>query len=214
MQIYKGYKQLMTFVIFVFPALLYAQEDNTNRFPVYHNNDIVGYLYTDTDATLDEEECYTLDTLDVFGKQLIVQIPVTYRGYYDGTTMFFPYRFIELETSNNSAFINFNNSISSGMERLTIKKEKSGAIYIYEELSYWPNSHATIKIGEDDFSSASCSHICIKAVHKLVGDRIVFSDLNGWTKRNILRNGLYIMAMIDFCPIIYILTARIMPILS
>ena len=152
----------MAFVIFVFPALLYAQEDYRYRFPVYHNNDIVGYLYTETDATWDEEECYALDTLDILGKQVIVQTEVTYIGCPDGSTEFFPYRFVELKTNKNSAYINFYNTMKPDTEQLSLKKDKSGAIYIYEELLWWPNYIATIKIGEEDFTSARCSHICVK----------------------------------------------------
>jgi hypothetical protein len=161
----------MISVFCLFSICLQAQK----KIPVYHNNKHISYLYTDT--TVDYDDCYTLDTLTVWGKNIIVQTEVEYRGYADSTKIFYPRFFVELNTENNKqAIIKFNSVTNGDTYWLYLRKEKSSALCIYEERLWYPNASVSIKIAEDDFDDFRCSHICRKTVHKLIGEKIIFTD--------------------------------------
>jgi len=171
---YQLHRLIITYIIGIFPILLYAQENVSNEFLVYSNNNIVGYLYEKTE--LDCENCYILDTLTVFGKEVIVQTEVELQGYADGTNIFFRNLFVELEMKRNEAIIKFNSTSTGDTYWLFIRKSKSGMLYINEELLWYPSSVVKVKISEDEYDYFRGSHICRKKVHKLLRHKIVFSD--------------------------------------
>ena len=171
---HKFYRQITVFVIFIFPTLLFAQENNINKKIVYQNNNIVGYLYSET--SLNCEDCYTLDTLIILGRKTIIQTETEFRGYNDGKQVFYPRFFIELVTEDDKAILKFNSTTTSDTYWLSIKKEKSDNIYIYEEFMWYPNASVDIEISENDFTGSKCSHICRKSVYKLIDKKIAFTD--------------------------------------
>jgi len=169
------YKQIIIFFILVSPVLLSAQEDNTNKFSVYWNDSIVGYLGLGMETTFKEDGCYTLDTLILFEKKIIVQTEVFYSEYQD-TIYFLPNFGVELEIIDNEAIIKFNSTVSGDTYWLLVKKEKSEVLYIYEEFLWYSNSSVHIEIAKDEFNDFKCYHICGKEVYKLVDEKIVFTD--------------------------------------
>jgi hypothetical protein len=124
----------------------------------------------------DESYKYTINTLTIFGKEIDVQTEASWRGFLDDDYIYSsPLYGVELETNNNNAIIKFNHLYpfpdqEEGVYWLYLKKEKSGAIYIYEEFLWYPNAFVDIE------TDLRCHHICRKKVSKLVNKKIVFAD--------------------------------------
>ena len=172
---------MMISILYLLPVYSRAQEQEQEqeceyeKTPVYRNNVRVGYLYTDTE--LEEYDCYSLDTLTVLGKRIIVQTAVDYSKSFDGTKRFYPNFFVSLITKNDKqAIIEFYTFHNVNVFRLYLRKEKSDTLRIYEELSWYPRASIDIEIAEDDYNSIRCSHICRKTVSKLPEEKIIFTD--------------------------------------
>ncbi|MDR2971839.1 MAG: hypothetical protein LBU83_07935 [Bacteroidales bacterium] len=127
--------------------------------PVYRDNEIVGYLYAEI-PTVNLEGYYVLDTLNILGEKVIVQTGVSYFSTDIGIELFCPATNIEVEEMNSdTAVIRFLEK-SSEIFGVSVKKDKSGKISIYNIFTFDINNR---------------DEICIEEIDRLIDEKIIFT---------------------------------------
>jgi hypothetical protein len=123
--------------------------------PVYRDNRIVGYLYTEI-PTVNLDDYYLLDTITVFGKKIIVQTKAGYFGTDGGIDLFAHHTYIDVEKmSNDTVIIKFDNQFG-----LSARKDEMGEIRIYNLFSFNRNNR---------------DKICVTEIDRLLDDKIIIT---------------------------------------
>ena len=153
-------------------------QDYTDRPIVWQDNNAIGHIYMET--TLEDcEYCYTLDTLNILGQQVIIRLDVSLVGYYDGFNMFSHDVKIyeEINLSKKEFLLRFSSINSGNMFELYFRKNKKGILYMHRKQWFYSNSFTYMEIADNDYTSFSSTHICNKVINKEVENTINFSDL-------------------------------------
>ena len=127
--------------------------------PVYRDNEIAGYLYTEI-PTVNLDDYYLLDTIKVFEKKIIVQTAVSYFGTDIGIELFAPSTHILVEEMNNDTTIIKFYHDGVNVSGISVKKDKTGDIRIYNIFTFDINNR---------------DEICIKEVDRLLEDKIIMT---------------------------------------
>jgi len=143
-------KVIITLSAFMFLPHIATCQD----IPVYRNNAIAGYLYTETPTT-NLDDYYLLDTLTVLEKKIIVHTGVSDFGTDTGMELFCRATYVEVEKiDNDTAIIKFDNEFG-----ISVRKDEKGDIRIYNLFSFNYNR----------------DKICITEMDRLLDDRIIIT---------------------------------------
>lgn len=119
--------------------LIVLEEKEDQKYPVYLENKIIGYLYESRSENEYNDQyaaAYILDTLQIYNHPIVIQRNVTAINSPDWT--FFPWYNLIIDEKKDYTRITFLNTMNSEYSLMHLKKGDGGVPYIYQYFSYNP----------------------------------------------------------------------------